>query len=298
MLNHGPPTPSFPLLAPSPQTPIAGEYIFWLISSAGDETRPACQRCTRVGATCEWGVRVSFRPVHGIPSPERPPTSAATVDQPPIQYNILDVTDSVTREYYHDDQKNGGGASQSRSNPPPAVAHRDGDLQRPSHPSPPEIRRPGTYFPSASAASPSRQAEHAASNLLSLGQTSPFTTSTIGSDGSPEVSNYPHLPPASAAEMTDALNGDIFRPGSTYLNLHSTLRHHIVQESRSMGPSRADSPYEDYDDDDSAVGAGSEEGADFSLTEEQEWVLWVNWLDEVAPGVRGDPAIIPKPAVY
>lgn len=251
--------------------------------------------------------------MHGIPSPDRPPTSAASANQQPIQYNILDVTDSVTREYYHDtpnDHKNAaheavrpaaGSSSQMKddaasgtghANPPrgggpaSAMAHRDGDLQRAPHPSPPEIQQPGTYF-SSSAASPSRQVEHAASNLLSLGQTSPFAPSTIGSEGSPDASSYALLPTTSAAEMPDAPDGDVFRPGSTYLNLHSTLRHHIVQESRSTGPSRADTPLDDYDDDDAVGGAGSEEATDFSLTEEQEWVLWVNWLDEVAPGVRG-----------
>lgn len=264
--------------------------------------------------------------MHGIPSPERPPTSGASADQQPIQYNILDITDSVTREYYHDaagDHKNtrhagagpvaakssqlrGDAASSSRhvnpqsGGPASAMAHRDGDLQRAPHPAPSEIRLSGACFPgSATSTSPSRQAEHAASNLLALGQTSPFAPSTIGSEGSADVSNYPLLPRTSAAdmpdantEMRDAPDGDVFRPGSTYLNLHSTLRHHIVQESRSTGPSRADTPCDDYDDDDTAEGPGSEEGADFSLTEEQEWVLWVNWLDEVAPGVRG-PANCP-----
>ncbi|SPO00377.1 related to C6 transcription factor [Cephalotrichum gorgonifer] len=132
----------------------------------------------------------------------------------------------------------------------------------------------------------SQQTEHAASHLISLSQTSPFSPS-LGDQPSPElVLRPPHIPP------TDSTEDGLFRPGSTYLNLHCTLRRYLFQESRSTGPTRCSTPCGGSDDTGLDVtypsvldefGEGGEDEPTFVLTKEQERVLWVNWLEEVAP---------------
>lgn len=339
------------LASPFPSFPALRGTIFSHVFT-GDETRPTCQRCSRVGATCEWGVRVSFRPMNGFSSPPRPTTVDPSVAQP-AQFSILDVTDSVKREYHHDaggdlasmrrhERRSiarspefahhfvpptpGGhgdelvasphvphamlgkfhprtgtdhGAESPQGGPASVMVHRGRDLSAIPHPSPalsdatfaPEKLSPRNHY-SDTTTPLSQQTEHAASQLLSLSQTSPFLPSPRVDHASPEIIRRPILPDTPLPELADSSEDGLFRPGSAYLDLHSTLRHYIFQESRSTSSTRcptpciesdgetADSAYEDT--------AEAEEGTGepgFVLTKEQEGILWVNWLEEVAPGV-------------
>ncbi|GFF58016.1 hypothetical protein IFM46972_10976 [Aspergillus udagawae] len=103
-------------------------------------------------------------------------------------------------------------------------------------------------------------------------------------------------------DSTDMSHEDgVFQPGSGYLELHSTLRNHLMQEARSRYPSRRNSTdipgparmtlghdgfttvpilqlrdYEDY----SQI---SNDQIPVDLPKDVEYVLWKNWLEEIAP---------------
>ncbi len=101
----------------------------------------------------------------------------------------------------------------------------------------------------------------------------------------------------------------IFLPGSAYLELHSALRNHIFDTARSTYPSRWPTPTLAEGNVDEvpevrtqqishiapdAGGSQTEQTAQSSdttprlieLTNQEEYVLWKNWVDEIAPWVR------------
>ena len=145
----------------------------------------------------------------------------------------------------------------------------------------------------------SQRTERAAAHLLSLSQTEALSTT----DNSPQESLLEVLPfehPVIDHSFIDLYPDDgVFLPGSAYLDLHSTLRNHLIQEGRPGNSTRAathnlvndpltcDSdltrPFEPRVID--------EEGT-FALTEAQESLLWVNWLEEVAPWVSDPSALL------
>ncbi|KAJ9149336.1 C6 zinc finger domain-containing protein [Pleurostoma richardsiae] len=281
-----------------------------------DECRPVCARCSRVGATCEWGVRVTFRPVNSIPSPAR---SSLSETQEQRRFDVLDLTDSVVREYQSRPADDQGRTRVDQHDVP--LARSSLSTAVPDHrflqswslesvPSTaPDCVRTG-FQPEArsssnqcsNAATPlSQQTEHAAVHLLSLRQTVPVTPSpaiapdpvetvpganlTTTDQFEPDFAEYP------------ALDDGLFLPGSAYLDLHSVLRNHLIREGRSNGPTRCATPTTNHVDEPSLASATqlsqstpfalgreiiAEDDPALAVTEEQEYLLWVNWLEEVA----------------
>lgn len=71
----------------------------------------------------------------------------------------------------------------------------------------------------------------------------------------------------------------IFVPGSEYLELHSTLRNHLILEARSSVPTRHCTPEQLGED----LGVQVDTSARIKIPEEEEFLLWKNWLGELAP---------------
>lgn len=107
----------------------------------------------------------------------------------------------------------------------------------------------------------------------------------------------------------------IFIPGSAYLEFHSALRHHTFNAARSAAPSRYGTPeratdepgqvgLQEYEPPASAprLDAVRLEDATLSavpmptsveLSQQQEYELWKNWVDEIAPWVSPPTFRIP-----
>lgn len=84
-----------------------------------------------------------------------------------------------------------------------------------------------------------------------------------------------------------AFEDGIFLPGSQYQELHATLRSRIIDTARSTVPSRIGSPEVNmYPAESEAVSMDSAEDEEFrrlaQLSLEHEFVLWQNYIDEVA----------------
>jgi hypothetical protein len=114
----------------------------------------------------------------------------------------------------------------------------------------------------------------------------------------------------------------IFLPGSAYLQVHSVLRNHIFDTARSSYPSRWPTPSPACDADEVPEAAVQQQASNapnaaqtelasqssdttpryIELTKEEEYVLWKNWVDEIAPWVgclryHGSPSLCLKLAI-
>lgn len=90
-----------------------------------------------------------------------------------------------------------------------------------------------------------------------------------------------------------AFEDGIFLPGSQYQELHATLRSRIIDTAKSTVPSRIGSPEANADPAEAeTVPMGRAEDEQFrglaELPLEREFVLWQNYIDEVA-GMRPLP---------
>ncbi|KAH6659890.1 hypothetical protein BKA67DRAFT_31899 [Truncatella angustata] len=73
---------------------------------SGDEHRPACTACTRNGEICDRGVKLVFRPenVESV-SIDHPSMQQQCMSDPRLhkEFDIIDVTAEVTRDYWNND---------------------------------------------------------------------------------------------------------------------------------------------------------------------------------------------------
>lgn len=124
-------------------------------------------------------------------------------------------------------------------------------------------------------------------------------------------SNHSIASPGSEGMSQDG----IFLPGSAYLEFHSALRSHTFNAARSAFPSRCGTP-EHADAAHATAGSESQLGGDClpsipntsdtvsplddvalsrptprlsELSQQEEFELWKNWVDEIGPWVSGHP---------
>ncbi|KAI1870413.1 uncharacterized protein JN550_005341 [Neoarthrinium moseri] len=152
--------------------------------------------------------------------------------------------------------------------------------------------------------------QSAAARLLNLGRSNSTTVdveaqytrtlpdSTVLLPGMSSVSNSSS--PASHISPEDG----VFVPGSAYFEFHSALRNHTFQAARSAFPTRPGSPEDPFTPssqiyavqhfhvhDTTSNATCSSEAARLSvptsqftdLTQQEEHLLWKNWVDEIAP---------------
>ncbi|KAL6158580.1 hypothetical protein ACJQWK_03119 [Exserohilum turcicum] len=252
-----------------------------------DEVKPTCLRCSARDERCEWASRLTFRAENALgiePSLlHRPP------GRPPKCFRIKDVTAEIIRDYQHEvprDEADGSEQSDSlqatvSNDPSPSTVNdRSASFQAGS------CWRPNTPFPST---------EEDLNHLQSHGYVSMPTPADIESIWSSPVT-------------TAYLDDSIFLPGSAYLDAHSTFRNHLKQEVRSNDATREASPDPsrntqtwtvDVNFDplgtrrnthlpfDPTLGEGPSvtQSSMLQLSQEEEFELWKNWLDEIAPWI-------------
>src|SRR6478735_276630 len=65
-----------------------------------DESRPACGTCRRRNESCEWGLKIAFRAENAQCLNARHPSMRKMARRrQPREFEILDVTDEVIRDY-------------------------------------------------------------------------------------------------------------------------------------------------------------------------------------------------------
>ncbi|KAJ4322396.1 hypothetical protein N0V84_004867 [Fusarium piperis] len=64
-----------------------------------DEGRPACGTCRRRSEHCEWGLKITFRAENAQVLDGRHPSMRKMARRRPREFEILDVTSEVIRDY-------------------------------------------------------------------------------------------------------------------------------------------------------------------------------------------------------
>ncbi|KAF4422179.1 regulatory for the arginine catabolic pathway [Fusarium acutatum] len=146
-----------------------------------------------------------------------------------------------------------------------------------------------------------RQTENAVADLLYFSQNGQ-SHSSVDIDPALQVSmeavpidmiaDYPYIDQMQAFTPEGISEDGIFLPGSAYHELHSTLRNHLIQETRSIAPTRSTTPHIEVE----SSGGVSLEDAEVTipiqefqpsqtplLSQQEECSLWKNYFDEIAP---------------
>lgn len=255
-----------------------------------DEGRPSCGSCVRLGQTCEWGLRVTFRPENAHHLGAEHPSMVRSARRFPREFEILDITSEIIRDYDTTSPmwalySNACGASErsgavqsdgSYTQGTPVMAARvrretsSNAMQSPalslgrtmsSNLDVPTPQAHGVYQGAHAQSTPPSSVQHsdsAVASLLYLSQGGRYTRHGDSTHGLPipqvTVDHYMEdgtLPPLTPDAM--AVDDGVFLPGSAYHELHSTLRTRLIQEVMSTAPSRQDSPAVDGGDNDSEV---------------------------------------------
>lgn len=174
----------------------------------------------------------------------------------PREFEILDVTDEVIRDYNgaeteeEDNETSDDRARTSTSGRSNLIV---GARPRAANNTPSgyvSIQRP----PVADISSPTsqRQTENAVADLLYFSQNGQ-SHSSVDIDPTLQVSmeavpidmiaDYPYIDQMQAFTPEGISEDGIFLPGSAYHELHSTLRNHLIQQTRSIAPTRLTTPH-------------------------------------------------------
>ncbi|KAF4459372.1 regulatory for the arginine catabolic pathway [Fusarium albosuccineum] len=271
-----------------------------------DEGRPACGTCRRRNEHCEWGLKLTFRAENAQGLDGRHPSMRKLARRRPREFEILDVTSEVIRDYNApvslleseeddiDGRRNGHSLSSnatSSARPPRFNGLSNGTEN---------------YFsaqtPTIIEGSPSsqRQTESAVADLLYFSQSGQAATAQHHArvEIDPALVSmdmeYPYIEQIQAFTPEGMSEDGIFLPGSAYHELHSTLRQHLIQETRSAVPTRSVTPRLE---DDSVNGSSTMDETEVTLqvsdfqpsaqtpllSDEAECALWKNYFDEIAP---------------
>lgn len=304
-----------------------------------DEGRPSCGTCYRRDEHCEWGLKITFRAENAQGLDGRHPSMRRMARKPaPKEFEILDVTSEVVADYHIPSPSFASEEDEVIEQPRPRSNARNVAQQTPSKRPSSRIQRhhhrPDGFFQQPSPidnASPTsqRQTESAVANLLYLSQSGhpqplPHPRSQPQARPTPQPTPQPHvdIDPALQQVSLDPISMDmmneysymeqmqaftpegssedgIFLPGSAYHELHSTLRNHLIQETRSNAPTRSTTPRYEADSSQHEPSTIEEEveesvsAPDYQsaptvsslplLSEEDECALWKNYFDEIAP---------------
>ncbi|KAI0555545.1 hypothetical protein F4679DRAFT_578930 [Xylaria curta] len=295
--------------------------------------QPTCENCSRKGEICEWGVKLSFRPENNYSiSDTHPSMRQALTFGHDTTIEFCDITHEIIRDYQtnahvvegiRNDSEQGDSNNaeryvsswasrhqprlpyerQTNTSTPMGVSE-TGVMARPSdsdrHAASTYSGQPGSDSPSSMNSTESlMMLQSAAAQLLDLG-CAPPSTEPDRNCSSTEVSDEHSYSTGIAAISPTARDDGIFLPGSTYLELHSTLRDRIFDTTLAAQSSRATSPrilggddmtdsctQVDYET--ASIGPGNPISPPTSsplfaeLEWQEEYKLWKNWVDEIAP---------------
>ncbi|KAM5354455.1 hypothetical protein ACJ41O_001104 [Fusarium nematophilum] len=278
-----------------------------------DEGRPACGTCCRRREHCEWGLKITFRAENAQGLDGRHPSMRKMARRrPPREFEILDVTAEVIRDYNapeqllesdEDEAERPGNGRSAVSNP--RVSVRPARLVRVNSTTDSYFSGPTASIIDNSSPSSQRQTDSAVADLLYFSQSGQPSQHQTHVEVDPAlqvsmetipmdiITEYPYVDQIQAFTPERISEDGIFLPGSAYHELHSTLRHHLIQETRSNAPTRPPTPRLD----DSAQGSSTvddevdvalqvsdfQPSAGIQLSEGEECFLWKNYFDEIAP---------------
>jgi len=243
------------------------------------ETKPTCEGCQSRGEKCEWGIKVSFRPENAQTVGSEHRSLLPTAGSFGRSFQIVDVTAEVARDYL----------TEAVSPEPPFEAPEsfEGTIQETVLEISPVQLTP--VEPNVQPATP----------LLFKMPTNTSNHSLCGDLGG-DFFTFNGDSTFLSPNMSDSTFEDgIFLPGSQYQELHAELRSRLIDTARSTAPSRAASRMQSRRGSEEITAEALQllaagpaiEFADIDeesrrlaqLSPAQEFILWQNYIKEVAP---------------
>jgi hypothetical protein len=223
------------------------------------ETKPTCEGCQARGETCQWGIKVSFRPENAQTLAPEHHAMLRHADTSHRTYQIVDVTSEIARDYITEGPE------------PVSQIDKESDKTR--------LGQPGE--------TEAVEEEPLIESLLPMFNIPHQTPRSSIADGLPSLSGNPFLSP----HISDTSFEDgIFLPGSQYLELHSELRSRLFDTAHSVEPSRRGSPVPIGQLDQTSLPLDNDAVEEdprrlAQLSPEQEYTLWQVYITEVAPWI-------------
>ncbi|KAK5118491.1 hypothetical protein LTR62_003006 [Meristemomyces frigidus] len=280
-----------------------------------DETKPTCENCQARQESCQWGIKLTFRPENAqYMSDEHPSMRQASGITSGGDFKIVDVTSEVVRDYFEESGPLGSGkpVPGARCGAVEEAARLEGMLGHDLDGG--EAGRSGSNgLVGAEPRSKSHALPDPPDSTLACAQDFSHATNltplTTPSAFYANTASFPTMPsgltPLSTPSRLDSngssflspqysdptLEDGIFIPGSQYQELHTRLRTRLIDTARSTVPSRTGSPRPNTPDVDLIPLSNSiQDDLDdiqwrslAHLSPEQELLLLENYIDEVAP---------------
>lgn len=269
-----------------------------------DEKRPSCGTCHRRKEFCEWGLKISFRDENASSLDKTHPSMRIVARRKgPTQYEILDVTAEVIRDY---DMPSPSAGADEHEHELGNFSDEHGSLRQ-THslmggslaldratmiqPSPSEYlgHSGSSLVPDETSPLSVMQTESAVANLmyLSQGGRSQATADHQLQPSLDDMALNDYMDHMQVYTPEGSFEDGVFLPGSAYHELHATLRKHIIQEVKSNGPTRPQTPEHNHpnvvNDESNQFASRASSNEVPILTKEEEVLLWRNWFDEIAP---------------
>ena len=226
------------------------------------ETKPTCEGCQSRGETCQWGVKVSFRPENAQTVGKEHHALFRHTNTLQRTYQIVDVTSEVARDYIVDGPE------------PVSQTDKDCDKSRLGQPEESEVIEKEPSFESLLP-------------MFNIPQQTPRPSTT---EGVPTLGGNAFLNTASPHISDTSFEDGIFLPGSQYLELHAELRSRLFDTAQSVEPSRRGSPVPSVPLDQTSLALDNSVAEEdprrlAQLSPEQEYTLWQVYITEVAPWI-------------
>ncbi|WPG99870.1 C6 transcription factor [Acrodontium crateriforme] len=231
-----------------------------------DEKKPTCGGCKDRAEKCQWGVKVSFRPENAQSVDGEHPSMRHLTSTKAQSFQIVDVTSEVIRDYLEKtssiDQFKIAFVDPSFDDV--AAGHLETRNEPPNS---------AIYHEQSSTAQSVSYIEAVAFPAKSL-----------------SLPTHPDVDFLSPKFSDSVIEDGIFLPGSQYQELHAALRSKIIDTARSTVPSRLGSIEPDavfppltQTKSVSAVEDDYEESRRLAhISPEDEYILWQNYISEVA----------------
>lgn len=252
-----------------------------------DEVKPVCGRCKHKKENCQWGARIVFREEnnHGVNTSQPFPRSKKPKRPAPGCFEIQDVTAEIIRDQQQRDSTESSPSTSLETIKSKDFLHTTGDTYPVFQD---QVRAWQTATTMDLISAPlNDHPEMSEDCQQNLDATVAEATTEL-----PLINDLSYVwPSPTALGMYD---DSIFLPGSAYLDAHSTLRSHLIQEVHSSLATRVATP-ESLQDDKlehhiSSDGISRDMSAQVPvLTEEEEFRLLQNWVEE---GEHQGPVIL------
>ncbi|KAL6707714.1 hypothetical protein ACN47E_003835 [Coniothyrium glycines] len=260
-----------------------------------DEIKPVCSRCSNKSEDCEWASRLTFRAENALSlgNVHKASHERRSVTWKPAKFKIKDVTAEIIRDCQQYELTDDGSSpldTHSLTSTSPIT----GDSQK-------LMVGPNNLW----------QTGNMLVGIAKLGRNEELRSTSAPRVTADIPTSMPTAIEVGAVRRRPFATGfsddSVFLPGSAYLDAHSMFRDHLIEEVRSNIITREATPnachsqatrISDGDTtrektygtqtmqswvDTSSELSESAQVSSFQLSEEEEFCLWKNWSDEVAP---------------